>query len=371
LYKLAFLVILSGVIAYIGDILGKKIGKKRLTLFNLRPRQTAAVVTIATGILITITTVILMALLFDNVWIALFEVQEFINKVHEYKDRSMKLEKRILALNKQGKDLKQTNLKLKTERDEIKAHLVKIRKLLGKMQKERKTLMKYLNSEISSLKKERSDLIQKIERLEKEIKKREESLIVFSANTPILIRVIPPMDSPQKVYDTLKKFLKDVRRVALKKGAKVRKFKEIWDQVKDGFKIIAEKIYKSGKEYVVAMVTDKHIFKGEELSLGFKMQENKLIFKANEQIVEFSVSGRKKREEIANIFSYYIRKAERIAISRGRLEVGEVDTLTLYDMVETVYKNKADYLVRIKTKNDTYTAGPFVLFFELIKLKKD
>ncbi|MEN6521317.1 MAG: DUF3084 domain-containing protein [Armatimonadota bacterium] len=46
------LVAVSGLIAYLGDLLGRRMGKHRLTLFGLRPRHTAVVVTTITGMLI-------------------------------------------------------------------------------------------------------------------------------------------------------------------------------------------------------------------------------------------------------------------------------------------------------------------------------
>ncbi|MBW4442907.1 MAG: DUF3084 domain-containing protein [Plectolyngbya sp. WJT66-NPBG17] len=48
--------VLGGVIATVGDRLGTRVGKARLSLFNLRPKQTAVVVTILTGTLISATT---------------------------------------------------------------------------------------------------------------------------------------------------------------------------------------------------------------------------------------------------------------------------------------------------------------------------
>ena len=47
------LVIAGGAIAFIGDRLGTKIGKKRLSIFGLRPRHTSIVITIFTGVVIT------------------------------------------------------------------------------------------------------------------------------------------------------------------------------------------------------------------------------------------------------------------------------------------------------------------------------
>ena len=55
-YTILFVVALicvSGFIAYFGDVLGRRMGKKRLTLFNLRPRHTAIVVTTITGMIIS------------------------------------------------------------------------------------------------------------------------------------------------------------------------------------------------------------------------------------------------------------------------------------------------------------------------------
>lgn len=49
---LAVVLTLSGLIAYLGDSIGRRIGRKRLSLFGLRPRNTAIVFTVVTGMLI-------------------------------------------------------------------------------------------------------------------------------------------------------------------------------------------------------------------------------------------------------------------------------------------------------------------------------
>ncbi|WP_008313799.1 DUF3084 domain-containing protein [Leptolyngbya sp. PCC 6406] len=48
--------VLGGAIATLGDRIGMKVGKARLSLFNLRPRQTATVVSVLTGTLISAST---------------------------------------------------------------------------------------------------------------------------------------------------------------------------------------------------------------------------------------------------------------------------------------------------------------------------
>ncbi|MFN4279524.1 DUF3084 domain-containing protein [Thermosynechococcus sp.] len=53
-------IILGGAIATVGDRLGSKVGKARLSWFNLRPRQTAVLITILTGSLISASTLAIL-----------------------------------------------------------------------------------------------------------------------------------------------------------------------------------------------------------------------------------------------------------------------------------------------------------------------
>jgi uncharacterized protein (DUF3084 family) len=49
---IAALILVSGVIAYVGDFIGRRMGRRRLTLFGLRPRHSAIVVSVAAGMII-------------------------------------------------------------------------------------------------------------------------------------------------------------------------------------------------------------------------------------------------------------------------------------------------------------------------------
>ena len=53
--RLMFLLaVMGGVIAFIADKLGSKIGKKRLTVFGLRPHDTSVLLTVLSGVLISL-----------------------------------------------------------------------------------------------------------------------------------------------------------------------------------------------------------------------------------------------------------------------------------------------------------------------------
>ncbi|WP_088894270.1 DUF3084 domain-containing protein [Leptolyngbya ohadii] len=66
---------LGGVIATVGDRLGMRVGKARLSLFNLRPRQTATLITILTGGLISASTLAVLLAVSDQLRTGLFELQ--------------------------------------------------------------------------------------------------------------------------------------------------------------------------------------------------------------------------------------------------------------------------------------------------------
>jgi uncharacterized protein (DUF3084 family) len=74
----ALLVVLAGVIAYAGDVLGAYIGRKRLSLFGWRPKRTGRVVGIVGGIVIMLVTLGTLALAFRGATNTLIRAQETI-----------------------------------------------------------------------------------------------------------------------------------------------------------------------------------------------------------------------------------------------------------------------------------------------------
>ncbi len=69
------LIIMSGLIAFLGDRVGRKVGKKRLSLFGLRPRHTSVIITVFTGVLIASLSVTILLGVSANMRTALFNLQ--------------------------------------------------------------------------------------------------------------------------------------------------------------------------------------------------------------------------------------------------------------------------------------------------------
>jgi uncharacterized protein (DUF3084 family) len=77
--------ILGGVIATLGDRIGMRVGKARLSLFNLRPRQTATVVSILTGGIISASTLALLFGVSRQLRTGVFELETIQNDLAQAK----------------------------------------------------------------------------------------------------------------------------------------------------------------------------------------------------------------------------------------------------------------------------------------------
>jgi uncharacterized protein (DUF3084 family) len=103
------ILILGGVIAVVSDRLGMKVGKARLSLFKMRPRKTAVVVTILTG-------TVLSALTLGTLFAASKPLRRGVFKMDQIQER----------LNQTRKDLTQTM----DERDRVETELAEARSKL-------------------------------------------------------------------------------------------------------------------------------------------------------------------------------------------------------------------------------------------------
>ena len=89
------LLVLGGVLSTLGDRLGSRVGKARLSLFNMRPRRTAVLITVLTGSLISALSLGLMLLVSRQLRVGLFELDGLQQKLQ---DSRRQLEQNRVAL---------------------------------------------------------------------------------------------------------------------------------------------------------------------------------------------------------------------------------------------------------------------------------
>ncbi len=95
------LIVVSGWIAYVGNLVGRAIGRRRLTLIGLRPRHTAQVITVATGMIITVLTVAAVLLVSRDARQALFQFRSLQAQLDSLQGEIRDAESRLKQL-KQG-----------------------------------------------------------------------------------------------------------------------------------------------------------------------------------------------------------------------------------------------------------------------------
>ncbi len=78
-------VLMGGIIAYNGDLIGRKYGKRRLSLFNLRPKHTAILITSITGVFISGITTAALFLLVPQVREVILEGERAIEQLKPLK----------------------------------------------------------------------------------------------------------------------------------------------------------------------------------------------------------------------------------------------------------------------------------------------
>ncbi|NLN78501.1 MAG: DUF3084 domain-containing protein [Armatimonadetes bacterium] len=159
------LILVSGFIAYFGDILGRRMGKKRLMLFGLRPRYTAIVVTTITGMLIS--ALVLGAALSMNA-----EFRKGFFQYSQILKRSTQLAKQNNSLAVKSQELKSQVAKQKSEL----ATALKDAALAKKQRDEAGSKVESLKKEIDKRQKELSDLQKKQDIAEAELAQRKDEL---------------------------------------------------------------------------------------------------------------------------------------------------------------------------------------------------
>lgn len=94
-------IVLGGIIAFYADRLGRYLGKKRLRFLGLRPRHTAAVLTIGAGVLIPLVTVAIVVAASQDVRLWLIEGRQAIEQVKDLRGQVGTLEEQGATLDRE------------------------------------------------------------------------------------------------------------------------------------------------------------------------------------------------------------------------------------------------------------------------------
>ena len=159
--------VLGGLIAALGDRLGSKVGKARLRLFNLRPKQTAVVVTVVTGTLISASTLAILFTLSKSLRQGLFELDDILAKRRLVTEELQKVKKEKENIERHFSSTLSQQTIVQNQLNVTKDKYQKANNQLSKLSKQSSTL----NSEINNLTNERAELLEQKTGLDGQITK--------------------------------------------------------------------------------------------------------------------------------------------------------------------------------------------------------
>lgn len=173
------ILILGGVIAASGDRIGTRVGKARLSLFKLRPKQTATLVTIVTGSLIAALTLGILIAASEQLRTGLFDLKVIQKKLSKTREE-------LTVVVEQKNQVESELTKAKTERSQAETQLDTINQSLKEIIAKQSLTAKQLNStqrqlgvvsqqkialskEITQIQGERQDLIEQRNQVKEQV----------------------------------------------------------------------------------------------------------------------------------------------------------------------------------------------------------
>jgi len=354
-------IIISGLIAFVGDWVGLKIGKKRVTIFGLRPHSTAIFITIISGILIAIITVTILAISSHDVRTALFGMEELKEKL-SYLSREVELRNTQLSSTKEDLKEKTTQLQEMEEKyqelsEDIKNKTSQLEELL--------IIREGLIEEKDRLDKEVEELNATIKALYSGITWIREGEVILGSEEQIALTIIQGQRPIEEIKKDLFGFLNEASNKVLAMGAKKdERTNQVFIISQEEFEDITQKIYDSDKEMIVRLLSSINVVEGEPIVARFNILENKLLFKIDEEIISEEIESSEVYSEVEKKLLSLLRKVNIIAVKEGIIPdpktsfVGTVSAINLYDTIRTIVESDTTMKVTVISIYDTWSTGP-------------
>lgn len=353
------IILLSGVIAYVGDFLGRRVGKRKLSLLKLRPRYTAILVSIITGILISTVTLAILSLASQDVRTALFGMKELREKLESLNEeiirRNAELEhmkETVTTYEKQVAELSQKEKELSISKAGLEEQVRSLSQNVEELEKQRKTLQ----DEIQSLQIE-------LTRLRANLLAVRQGEIVFRDEEEILRVVAQPEMKAQEAEDFLFSLIRRATTIAQARGAgQDREGRGTVFVQEENFKQTVEQLVRADKEFVVRLVASLNTLRGEPVIARFVLDENRKIFSKGEIILKKTVHLERGKTNPDLILAEILRELNVLGVERGVLpqegKVGVISALNLTEITQELERTEGEALLEAVAEADIFVVGP-------------
>lgn len=384
------LMIMGGVIAFLGDKIGSKVGKKRLSLFGLRPKYTSIIVTIISGILISFLTIAALAVVNENVRVALFGLSRLQEKManlnQEIEVKNKELEEGKQQLKERNKEYKYMTLRsenISKELERVESQRAYAETELSVVQKAYDKARQGVEAsaeEIEKLEKTKEELSGNISKLNKEkesllgnIAAIREGTVVFRAGQVLTDAVVDENMTKEQSEQVLGSILNDINNL-LKDRMNVKdKDAYLVRMPQVSFDSAVEKVKEAKNKKLVRVVAAGNLILGEPAIVEFDVFDNNLIFLKNETIMKAEMLnyGNLKRPDaqvlrLLNDLNHYA-KGKGVLPDPITGKIGQLEGQELLNVIEKVKAYNSKCTLIIKAKKDIYSEGPLLIDVEVVK----
>jgi uncharacterized protein (DUF3084 family) len=332
----------SAVLAYLGDVLGSKYGKQRISLFGLRPKYTSRLITAFTGIFISVTVLAIMSFFSESVRSALFTLKSLQQEVAWSRER----------LTEQQALLQTTTLSLDMARFDLET-LRNDRDLLFSEKTD-------LEASISSL---REDVLE----MRRELEIMRLGTITVQANSLLTQRNIPPGTSAERVWEILE-LLEGDARVAVADRRSEKRYTAS-DDVKLFFDptekfAIATRVANSSERQYVRVLAAENIAMDEEVKIRFESGASYLLYDQGEILYRRLIDPEEQEFNGEDVLHAFLRELKNQAIKNGVLpdpatnSVGSLEGEDFFEVVEKLKNIETPTIINAIALEDIYTEGP-------------
>lgn len=374
------LAVMGGLIAFLGDKIGSKVGKKRISLFGMRPKYTSILVTVLTGIMIALMTIGVLSALSENVRTALFGMEQLQGELgrlgSEVQQKNAELERSKAQLaqqtteyNRMTERVRETNTQLALAQEQesyMRAQLQVVEEAYRKAQDDVHASAEEI-AQLEAMRGELTENIQKLdaeaERLRTNIVSLREGQVVFRVGQILSSAVVESHLSADQAQQVLANVLNDTNRL-LQKQLNTQEDTTLIRVLPATLEKASTELQDADRKKLVRVVAAGNIIYGEPAWVEFVIHDDLLLYQQGETVYAADLSAYSGRGNIEMSVLQFLHDVNQQATQKGVLPdpltgtVGQVDGLQLFNTIQEIAAKGGNVNLRAVAKQDIYTEGP-------------
>ena len=354
------LLLLGGVLSTLGDRLGSKVGKARLSLLGMRPRRTAVVITVLTGSLISAISLGLMLLVSDRLRTGLVELDQLERRLREGRDALERSQSDLNAA-EQGRQEARSQLGMvEAQAASLRKELAPLLQQRRQLEQERDQLSREIGAKDADIRRNREELTRlntRISASAKELQQLETNLIalrrgdvVISSGQPLEIAKVR-IQSPEQAKVVIE---------ALLRQTNINVFQRVLPGQPPNRQILLvprsditklEGILSKRGDWVVSLISAANVLKGERQVVAFPdVRRNKQVVKAGEQLATTVLEGDERSpEQVRSRLNLLLASAYNTVQRAGSLASGlQFDAASVNQLSTSLVNRPAGQVVQLQ-----------------------